>query len=210
MFYAFGIFEVPIYGKAMGLEMEKQYYRTFIGIPVRPGPGLMSLRGDLITSFAKERISWVQPELFHVTLRFIGTTSLSSVGDIRESLRKMLNTPAAFERQLEGVGSFGPRKRPRVIWAGFKETMLIDSLKKEVDKALEKCGVPGEDKPFNAHLTLGRVRGLKDPEAYYERIERISPQLKEAVLLDRVVFYRSILGPEGPRYSPLEEYIFGK
>lgn len=190
--------------------MEKQYYRTFIGIPVRPGPGLMSLRGDLKASLAQERISWVQPERFHVTLRFLGTTSLSAVSDIRQSLRKMVNTPAATELQLKGVGSFGPRKRPRVIWAGFKETKLIDSLKKEVDLALEMCGVPREDKPFNAHLTLGRVRGLLKLDTYNEQIKQFSPRLNESVLVDRMVFYRSILGPEGPRYTPLEEYIFEK
>jgi len=207
-FNAFGIFVGLIYGKAMSLEMENQYYRTFVGIPVRPGPGLLSLRDELMASFEKERISWVQPGLFHITLRFLGDTRTSSLSMIRETLRDVENIPPETEIHFDGIGSFGPRKGPRVIWAGFEDAELIDALKREVDLALEKCGIPCEEFSFNAHLTLGRVRGLKDLEAYYEKLKRLSPQLKEPVLLDRMVFYRSILGSGAPRYSTLEEYPF--
>jgi len=188
--------------------MENQYYRTFIAIPVRPGPGLLSIRNELLSSFTKERISWVQPELFHVTLRFLGNTQIASLTDISEALRKEVNTPNQAEVRVHGVGSFGPKNRPRVIWAGFEDPLIFDLLKRDVDLALQQCGIPMEDFPFNAHLTLGRVRGLKNLSAYYEQIERLSPQLKEAVLIDRLVFYRSVLGTGGPRYSVLEEFFF--
>jgi len=188
--------------------MEKQYYRTFIGIPVRPGRGLLSLRSELIASLSGERISWVQPELFHVTLRFIGETSISTVEEIRTSLRNGVQLPEAAELELEGVGSFGPRKKPRVIWVGFQETGLFESLKREVDLALENCGILLEDHLFNPHLTLGRVRSLRNLDSYYETIRNVSPQLKESVIIDRLVFYRSELGPKGPGYSSLEEYEF--
>jgi len=188
--------------------MEKQYYRTFVGIPVSPGSGLLSLRTELMDLLSKERISWVQPELFHVTLRFIGDTPESAVKDIGEALRKEVHLPVATELHLEGVGSFGPRKRPRVIWTGFKETGIFASLKREVDTALKAFGIPFEDHPFNPHLTLGRVRGLKNQDAYYEGIRSLSSGFLEPVRIDRMVFYRSELGPAGPRYSRLEEFAF--
>lgn len=188
--------------------MEKQYYRTFIGIPVRPGPGLLSLRSELMASLSQERISWVRPELFHVTLRFLGDTSASALKDIRESLRAEVQLPEAAELELRGAGSFGPRKKPRVIWVGFQEPDLFETLKGEVDRALESCGITREDHPFSPHLTLGRVRSLQKPDAYYETIRMFSPRLKETVLIDKLVYYRSVLGPEGPSYSALEEYAF--
>jgi 2'-5' RNA ligase len=92
--------------------MEKQYYRTFVGIPVRPGPGLLVLRNELMSSLREERISWVQPELFHVTLRFIGDTPTSLVEEIRSALKNYLHLPESVELKLQGVGSFGPRKKP--------------------------------------------------------------------------------------------------
>ncbi|MEN8201862.1 MAG: RNA 2',3'-cyclic phosphodiesterase [Bacteroidota bacterium] len=190
--------------------MEKQYYRTFIGIPIRPGPELLSLRSELMASFSRERISWVQPELFHVTLRFIGDTPVSALENIRELLRKRVQVPKTAELELEGVGSFGPRKKPRVIWVGFKEPDLFETVKGEVDRALETCGIQREDFPFSPHLTLGRVRSLKYPDVYYESIRNISPSLKETVQIDRMVYYRSELGREGPKYTGLEEYMFSK
>jgi 2'-5' RNA ligase len=188
--------------------MEKQYYRTFIGLPVRPGPGLLSLRKELMTSLSGERISWVRPELFHVTLRFIGDTHTSALEEIRESLRQGVRIPESAELELRDVGSFGPRKKPRVIWVGFQEAGLFETLKREVDLALESCGIAREDHPFSPHLTLGRVRSLHKLDSYYETINMLSPRLQEAVLIDKMVYYRSILGPEGPRYNALETYVF--
>lgn len=189
--------------------MEKQYYRTFIGLPVKPGPGLLSMRSKMMESLSGERISWVRPELFHVTLRFIGDTPVSVLEEIRKSLRKGVQVPKAAELELRGVGSFGPRKKPRVIWVGFQEPDLFKTLRAEVDRALECCGILRDDHPFNPHLTLGRVRSLQKPDSYYETITMLSPRLNESVLIDKMVYYRSILGPEGPGYSALEEYAFG-
>lgn len=190
--------------------MEMPYYRTFVGIPVRPGPGLLGLRNELMDLFSAERISWVRPDQFHVTLRFIGDVPKSVVKDLGEALRKKVHLPGARDLQLEGVGSFGPRKRPRVVWVGFKESGFFDPLKREVDLALEDCGIPADDHPFNPHLTLGRVRSLKEMHAYHKVIRDLSPRLQEPVRIDRLVFYRSELGPQGARYSILAEYMFGK
>jgi 2'-5' RNA ligase len=189
--------------------MEKQYYRTFVGVPVKPGPGMLALRSELMASLSGERISWVTPELYHVTLRFIGDTSTSAIEAIRTSLKHNLLLPKAIEIDLKGVGSFGPRKRPRVIWLGFKEVELFKTLKRQVDRALESSGIQQEEHPYNPHLTLGRVRSLKDPEAYYGCIDRLAETELEPALIDSVVYYRSMLGPEGPRYTNLDKYNFG-
>jgi 2'-5' RNA ligase len=188
--------------------MEKQYYRTFVAIPVRPGPGLLVLRNELMASLRGERISWVQPELFHVTLRFIGETPVSMLEEIRASLRTRIQLPEATELKLEGVGSFGPRKKPRVVWAGFREPDLFKVLQQEVNRALLACGVEQEEAPYRPHLTLGRVRRLNNPETYYERIRSFSPRLQDTVCIDRMIYYRSDLGKEGPRYGALEVYAF--
>lgn len=189
--------------------MEKQYYRTFVGVPVKPGAGLLALRSELVASLSEERISWVRPELYHVTLRFIGDTSTSAVEDIRKTLKNNLSLPKAVEIDLKGIGSFGPRKRPRVIWLGFKEVELFKNLKGQVDRALENCGIQQDEHPYNPHLTLGRVRSLKDPEAYYGCLGRLADRELEPVLIDSVVYYRSLLGPEGPVYSSLDKHNFG-
>lgn len=189
--------------------MEKQYYRTFVGVPVKPGPGLLVLCNELMASLSGERISWVAPELYHVTLRFIGDTSISAVEDIRMALKNKLLLPKAVELDLKGIGSFGSRKRPRIIWLGFKEVELFTNLKRQVDQALESCGIKQDEHPYNPHLTLGRVRSLKDQDAYYKCLNRLKGTDLEPVLVDRMMYYRSILGPKGPSYHTLEEYNLG-
>lgn len=92
--------------------MEK--YRTFIAVPLRVGEEFLHARAALMERLSGDRISWVNPERYHVTLKFLGDTS------------------------------------------------LFENLKKEVDCALESFGIPPVDQPFRAHLTLGRIRSLKD------------------------------------------------
>ena len=188
--------------------MEPQYYRTFIGLPVRVGSTVLWARNQMMEAFTDERISWVKPENYHVTLRFLGDTDVSAIPQIKEALQKEIELPLKSSLQLIGPGSFGPRKNPRVIWLGFDQDEPFHSLKTSTDRALERCGWPLIDKPFRAHLTLGRVRSLKDPARYYDIIEQMRESFNGRAEVDRVVFYRSELGENGPTYTALKEMRF--
>ena len=188
--------------------MEPQYYRTFIGIPVTVGSEIYRLRRQLMEALAEERISWVNPENFHVTLRFMRDTNVALIPQIKEELQKMIKLPLKSSLQLTGPGSFGPRKKPRVIWLGFDQDEPFQSLRSDTDRAMEKCGWPLSDQPFRAHLTLGRIRSLKDPARYYEIIEQMKETFTGRAELDRLVFYRSELGESGPTYTALKEMRF--
>jgi len=183
--------------------MDIQYYRTFIGIPVLAGKELLKVRVNLMNSLAGERISWVDPERYHVTLRFVGETDVSKITHITESLHQEISVLPPSRIQLTRPESFGPKQYPRVIWVGFHQSELFRILKADVDRALEKCGIPLVDQPFRAHLTLGRVRKLENLPMYYEALERMKNQLSESVLIDRVVFYRSVPGEGEPVYTTL-------
>ncbi|MCK4881369.1 MAG: hypothetical protein KAS82_11930, partial [Bacteroidales bacterium] len=117
--------------------MENQYYRTFIGLPFRVEQGILQAHHLLITAFEGERISWVDPDRYHVTLRFIGDTKMSEVKEIGRALHAGVNIPERTRLEMTGLASFGPRKQPRVIWVGFEETDFFELLKCEVDRVLE-------------------------------------------------------------------------
>jgi 2'-5' RNA ligase len=188
--------------------MEPQYYRTFIGIPVTVGSEIYTLRRQLMEALSEERISWVNTLNYHVTLRFLGDTDVALIPQIKEELQKMIKLPLKSNLQLKGPGSFGPRKKPRVIWLGFDQDEPFHSLRSGTDRALEKCGWHLSDKPFRAHLTLGRIRSLKDPARYYEIIEQMKGTFTGRAELDRMVFYRSELGESGPTYTALKQMKF--
>ena len=187
--------------------MEKNF-RTFIGLPLRVEPRFLQARRELISALDGDRISWTNPDQYHVTLRFIGDTEISSIERIGRELHAGVTAAPRIHLGINGLDSFGPRKRPRVIWAGFEECTFFESLKSEVDHVLERCSIPSTEQPFRAHLTLGRIRRLQDLQRYYLTIEAMEKAFNSTVLFESLVFFRSILGPRGPEYQVLDEIRF--
>ena len=187
--------------------MESQYYRTFIGLPLRVEQGVLQARHLLMTALEGERISWVDPDRYHVTLRFIGDTKMSEVKEIGRALHAGVNIPERTSLEITGLASFGPRKRPRVIWVGFEQTDFFELLKREADRVLKVCGIPAAEQPFRAHLTLGRVRSLQNLQRYYKTIEEMNQRFRSTVIFEKLVFFQSILGPCGPEYHVLDEIL---
>ena len=183
-------------------------YRTFIGIPVRVGDEFLRAREELMKSLEEERISWVASNRYHVTLRFIGDTGLPAVRAIKKALREQVEVPHRSHVKLGHPGIFGPRKKPRVIWIGFENTGIFDTLKTAVDRLTEDCGIHPVEQPFRAHLTLGRIRSLKDNHNLTRSIEALKEAFSYEVLLESLVFYRSEMGDGGPVYTHLEKLDF--
>jgi len=188
--------------------MDSQYFRTFIGLPLQVEEPFLQARYKLIAALKEERISWTNPDQYHVTLRFIGDTEPRAIIKIGSALHTGISIPERTMLEIDRLDSFGPRKRPRVIWVGFEESAFFDSLKLEVDRALELSGIPAVEQPFRAHLTLGRVRSLQNVQRYFEIVGEMNQQFSGRVVFEKLVFFRSILGPGGPEYRVLDEIPF--
>ena len=188
--------------------MESQYYRTFIAVPLKVDERFLLARTRLIEALGEERISWTNPEQYHVTLRFLGDTELSIVNKIINILPREVRVPKRIMLHTDRLASFGPRKRPRVLWLGFEENDFLNLLKLDVDRVLEQCGIPAGDQPFRAHLTLGRVRSLKNLQDYYRSVEEMAQEFSFSLQFSTLVFFRSILGTGGPAYRALKEIQF--
>lgn len=188
--------------------MESQYFRTFIALPLQVEKPFIRARNSLMESLRGERISWTDPGHYHVTLRFLGDTERSAIQGIGNALRDGFTVPGQTGLEISGLHSFGPHLRPRVIWVGFEDSSFFEPLKQEVDRILDSCGIRFEEQPFRAHLTLGRIRSLKNPESYYLKIEEMNRYFKGSVLFDRLVYFQSILGSGRPEYRVLEEMRF--
>lgn len=127
--------------------------RLFVAIdlPVSVKEEIASIRENL------SGVRWVSAEQLHLTLRFIGEVDDLSSGEIRNSLATIHCSP--FQLQLSSIGHFPPRKEPRVIWAGLNADDTLLLLQKEVERALQRAGLPGETRPFAPHVTIARVKG---------------------------------------------------
>jgi len=184
-----------------------EFYRTFIALPLKAGEEVLGTLSTLKRSLEGERISWVDPRQFHLTLRFLGETPVDQVKAIGERLLHEIRSPG-ITMKLTTLGSFGPRRRPRVLWIGFEYSEQVNRLYAETDRILTACGFPHADQAFRPHLTLGRVRSLSDPDNYYRIIKSLGEREFGEVKVDRLICFRSVLGAAGPNHTPLYQVMF--
>lgn len=156
----------------------------------------------------------VQPELFHVTLAFIGWIEDARTADVTEAVRTAVAGQPAFEVALDEVGRFPPTGRPRVLWAGASSAVpRIEALATLVRGGLQRAEIPFDAKPARPHVTLARVRedaggDVARAVAAAARTSRVPAGLGFTAASVHVM--QSTLTPQGPRYSsraevPLEE-----
>lgn len=144
-------------------------------------------------------IRLVRPDGIHLTLRFLGSTTPQQAATMRPILAAAASACAPAEARVAGLGTFPERGSPRVLWLGLEVPPAILDLQGECERAALAAGFEKEERPFRAHLTLGRWR---------DRAAR--PDLPAADLgatrLDALVLYRSEMRPGGSLYTPLERF----
>ena len=182
--------------------------RLFVGIEISPAvvAATLDLIAQLQTAGAtlapRSRITWVTAERFHITLRFIGHVSETRIGEIRAALAPPLALDP-FDLTIAGVGTFPPKGPPRVVWAGLTggRAQLV-AIEPTVSDRLAQAGVPREERPYNPHLTLARVR-----DAAGLRSAPLLDSLRDISLgttsVDAITLFESRLSPNGPTYVAL-------
>lgn len=127
--------------------------RLFVGI--YPDSVVRDALASLATSLRGFR--WTPPEQLHLTLRFLGELDDATAGRAEAALATV--SVGAFLLEPAGVGVFPPRGPAGVVWVGFGTAHPhLFQLRQRVDDALLAAGVPLELRPFQAHLTVARVR----------------------------------------------------
>jgi len=99
---------------------------------------------------------WQKEDQLHLTLRFIGEVQESTAADIDDALG-VIRAPRFF-MELAGVGKFGG-KIPRALWAGVRVGEELAHLQRKVETALQRLGLPAEERKFSPHVTLARLKG---------------------------------------------------
>jgi RNA 2',3'-cyclic 3'-phosphodiesterase len=182
--------------------------RLFVGIEISPAVVAATL--DLIaqlqtagvTLAPRSRITWVTAERLHITIRFIGHVDETRVDEIRAALAPPLALDP-FDLTIAGVGTFPPKGSPRVVWAGLTggRDQLV-AIEPMVSDRLARAGVAREQRPYNPHLTLARVRDAAGlPSA------PLLGSLRDSSLgttsVDAITLFESRLSPKGPTYVAL-------
>src|SRR6202163_4292649 len=122
---------------------------TALEIPRHVAESLAMMRGGLPGA------RWIDPENYHLTLRFIGDIDDALARDIAGLLGRVQRRP--FELRLDGLTSFGGRK-PRAVVATATQVAPLFELQAEHERLLQRIGLEPEGRKYIPHVTLARLR----------------------------------------------------
>jgi 2'-5' RNA ligase len=172
--------------------------RLFTGleIPAEVGQMLSNLRGGLPGA------RWIDPENYHVTLRFIGDIDGASANEIASMLFRVDRKP--FEVKVQGLTSFGGRK-PRAVVATIAPSKPLIELQAELERMMQRIGLNPEGRKFIPHVTLARLHDASDQDvADYLSLRGYFPS--KAFMAERFVLFSSRASTGGGPYVVEDAY----
>jgi RNA 2',3'-cyclic 3'-phosphodiesterase len=122
---------------------------TGVEIPSDIGLALSSLRGGLPGA------RWIDPENYHLTLRFIGDVDDAVAHEVESLLDRVKR--GAFELHISGLTSFGGRK-PRAVVANVAPAQALLDVQAEQERLMQRIGLEPEGRKYTPHVTLARLR----------------------------------------------------
>ncbi len=156
-------------------------------------------------------VRWVKPDGYHVTLKFLGEVGAQREAELGTTVLDAARRHRRFGLALTRLGVFPDLRRPRVIWAGLGTDPAFTSLQRDVEDGLAGLGFDREERPFHAHVTLGRAKRGARPDAF-GALESLleGSRVTGEFSVDHVELMESRLGPDGAAYRsvrrfPLEE-----
>lgn len=154
-------------------------------------------------------VRWVDPELYHLTLKFLGEVRPDHVERIDEVLARVARGTPPFDLNLSVFGAFPSVRRPRVLWVGVEPTPVLRCLKHDVEWALSGIGFERETRAFHPHLTLGRA-GHESGAGAFRGLDEFLAGLAYAarVPVRSIELMRSQASRDGAAYSVLSSHPF--
>lgn len=147
-------------------------------------------------------IRWVDNENFHLTLKFLGEVSDQKRESVISAVSKAVKGFGVFSVSFYGLGVFPNINRPRVVWVGVKEgETKLKELAARIDNELLQYDFEKEKRDFSGHLTLGRVRSLKNISDLSKKIPAYEKTDFGSFAAANVDLMQSNLSPKGARYT---------
>lgn len=183
--------------------------RLFAAIKIEASTEFTRILGQLSRELGHERIKWVEPHNIHITLKFFGETDEQDIPAIKNALQAAASVSESFQIKISRTGIFGSRYDPRVVWFGIDREPLLDLLAKNTVEELRKAGWEPDRQNFVPHLTVGRIKDLRDKNLFQQVIDKYRDMKIKEQQVKEIILYESILRKEGPIYVKLGAYSLG-
>ena len=180
--------------------------RLFVAVKIHPGPEFLKVYDSLRAGLKFCRITWVRPESIHITLKFFGETEERRIPEISRVLNEVAARHVPFTSELANVGIFGSSYSPKVIWFGIEKAEPFKTLGNDVLQSLEAIGWERDRQNFVPHLTIGRIKDVRDKHLFQRVIDEHKKARMQEISVREFHLYESILNREGPIYRELEAF----
>ncbi len=186
--------------------------RAFIAIPLPKEviEYLAEIISSLKLTMLEKSVKWVHPGNIHLTLKFLGNISKSTLNFLFEKL-KSENQFSPFNLTINKLGAFPSLYKPQVIWVGTSTHNTLSDLAKFVENSTSMVKNENDSKSFSPHLTIARLR----PGVKKDQLDIIKQELYKRKEINSISFtinhfciYQSILTSKGPIYTELRKYDF--
>lgn len=190
----------------MSVIPDEKKIRSFLALdpPEEVLRGIATIQNRL-RKLIQGDIRWVRPEGIHSTLKFFGDISAGDVANIASVVGMAAEKEAPFSLAIGGAGLFPDAHRPRVLWLGMNgdvERLLL--FQRGIEEALFQIGFPREERPFQPHLTLGRIRTAKGLIGLTRALEKGQEYTAGRFIASGLSLIQSELTPGGAIYTRLK------
>jgi 2'-5' RNA ligase len=158
---------------------------------------------EIQLKFNEFKFKFVDPELVHITMKFLGEVPDNKLSDISKALDNVKCD--TFSSHVKGIGVFPKPKFAKVIWLGCDGN--FDALYEQIEKSLSSFELEPTLHRFSAHATLARVKYLpkKKKTEFLELLDELKDFEIGNMDVKSIKLKKSILTPKGPIYETLHE-----
>ena len=177
--------------------------RIFFAVDIHPDDTITTLMLDIRNHLTGEKIKWIPADQLHLTLKFLGDTPEDRIQSMISAVYAQLSEVPVMTLHLFSVGVFKNLHNPRIIWIGIKPCPSLYAAQQYLHDGMLPFGFPADDTEFLPHLTIGRIKEIKQREKLGNLIERYKNESFGTVYVAEILLYESVLKPGGPVYTPL-------
>jgi 2'-5' RNA ligase len=180
--------------------------RLFAALKIHPDESFLSSFHNLRSSLRHEQIKWVEDKNIHITLKFFGETDERDIMRIIEVLSARAAKTPVLNISLRGLGLFGSAYNPRVVWTGAEPLAELSALMQALHADLEKAGFSSDRQNLVPHLTLGRIKSVKDKILFQKIINQFGDICSASEPVGEIILFESILKRDGPDYHIADRF----
>lgn len=148
----------------------------------------------------KYNFKWVSPDLYHLTLKFLGEVSEDMVHEVDKKLKEISKRYYRFNLRLTDFGKFPVYgDKVVVIWVGVENKDELNNLAKEI---MDSFNSLGDNKPFSPHITIARNKNT----SYSFDMKFTNLRFNDHFEVKEIVLFQSFLYPSGPKYEIIKAY----